>query len=142
MQIRQKFHFQCIKRRIMGNIRQESNSFERSWIEALFQLSNTWSPVKVFFERWTYFQKKRNYSVFGDFWSRVFLVFDQKHSGHFAYICSFSPHGGLPKQIDWNTGKNHRIGKIFKPRERAESELFRELSLKFLADSWAEIWWF
>ena len=31
--------------------------------------------------------------------------------------------------------RNQRIQKIFKPRERAESELFRELSLKFLADS-------
>ena len=36
--------------------------------------------------------------------------------------------------------RNQRIQKMFKPRERTESELFRELSLKFLALSWAEIW--
>jgi len=36
-------------------------------------------------------------------WNQNFSSENRFQSGHFAYICSFSSHGGLPNWMHWNT---------------------------------------
>jgi len=58
--------------------------------------------------------------------------------GHLAYVCSVSPHGGLPNQINRKTDKTSK-NRANIQIQRAEFQRFWELPLKVLAFSEAEI---
>ena len=76
---------------------------------------------------------KNKSSVFYKFWSNKKSKRNDQMSNIRSSWSQCHIHGNIILQI-------HRVNEPFKPSERAEIELFRELLLKILASSRAEIW--